>query len=126
MARALHRPTPRQAAMLATVGFVALAAGFYLRHEVVDQAAIGVACGEGSADWLCSIRRATITLHAPSAFGYAALAVALLNLLRPSVVLWSLALLAGGLGIVLYNAALSALAIAVLVLSLARPAPGKA
>jgi hypothetical protein len=51
------------------------------------------------------------------------LAAALLNLLRPSVVLWAIALAAGGAGIVLYNAALSSLAVALLILSLARPVP---
>jgi hypothetical protein len=34
---------------------------------------------------------------------------------------WALALLAGGAGIVLYNTALSALAVGLLILSLARP-----
>jgi len=50
-------------------------------------------------------------------------AAALLNLVRPSIVLMSLALAAAGFGIVLHNADLSALAAGLLVLSLARPAP---
>jgi len=56
-------------------------------------------------------------------FGIVALGAALLNLLRPSVVFWALALLAGDAGIVLYNTALSALAMALLILSLARSVP---
>ena len=56
-------------------------------------------------------------------FGIVALGAALLNLIRPSVMFWALALLTGGAGIVLYNTALSALAIALLILSLARPVP---
>ena len=48
---------------------------------------------------------------------------ALLNLLRPSLVLFAVALAAAGFGIVLYNIALSALAVGLLILSLARPAP---
>ena len=56
-------------------------------------------------------------------FGFVALGAALLNLLRPSLVLCALALIAAGFGLVLYNAALSALAVALLILSLARPAP---
>jgi hypothetical protein len=47
----------------------------------------------------------------------------LLNLLRPSIVLFSCALAAACFGIVLHNADLSALAAAVLILSLARRAP---
>jgi hypothetical protein len=56
-------------------------------------------------------------------FGIVAICAALLNLLRPSLLLCAIALIAGGFGIVLYNVALSALAVALLILSLARPAP---
>ena len=52
-----------------------------------------------------------------------ALGAAVLNLLRPSIVLCAVAARRRGFGIVLYNAALSALAVALLILSLARPAP---
>jgi hypothetical protein len=52
-----------------------------------------------------------------------ALGAALLNLIRPSVVLCVVALVAAAFGIVLYNVTLSALAIAILILSLARAAP---
>ena len=62
-------------------------------------------------------------LFTPSVFGAVALGAALLNLVRPSVLLCAVALIAAGFGLVLYNAALSALAVAVLILSLARPAP---
>jgi hypothetical protein len=122
MSRPLHLPTPRQGAVLAVIGALALAAGFYLRHQVIEQAAVGIACTGGSEDWLCTVRRGTIALFTPSAFGFAAMIAALLNLMRPSLVLWAIALLAAGFGIVLYNVALSALAVALLILSLARPA----
>jgi len=56
-------------------------------------------------------------------FGAVALLAALLNLIRPSIVLTSLALAAAGFGIVLHNAGLAALAAGLLILSLARPAP---
>jgi len=46
-----------------------------------------------------------------------------LNMLRPSLVLAALVLAAAGFGVVLHNADLSALAAALLILSLARPAP---
>jgi len=51
--------------------------------------------------------------------------VALLNLCRPWIVLVAIALIAGGAGIVLYNAVLSSFAVAALILSLARPAPAR-
>jgi len=44
-----------------------------------------------------------------------------LHLIRPSLALFAIALVAGAFGIVLYNVGLSALAGAVLILSFARP-----
>jgi hypothetical protein len=52
-----------------------------------------------------------------------ALIAALLNLLRPSLVLVAVALAAASFGVVLHNVDLSALAAGLLILSLARPAP---
>ena len=123
MSRPLFRPTLIQAACLAVVALAALAYGFVVRYRVIEQSAVGIACESAGASWLCANRRAAIALFTPQAFGIVALGTALLNLLRPSVVFWALALFAGGAGIVLYNTALSALAIALLILSLARPVP---
>ena len=123
MSRPLFRPTLRQAACLAVIAAAALAYGFVTRYRLIEQSAVGIACEGGDPSWLCANRRAAIALFTPQAFGIAALGAAGLNLLRPSVVFWALALLAGGAGIVLYNTALSALAIALLILSLARPVP---
>jgi hypothetical protein len=123
MSRPLHRPTPRQAACLAVISLAALCYGFFMRYHVIEQSAVGIACEGNGATWLCASRRTTIALFTPQVFGIIALGAALLNLLRPSVVLWGLALVASGAGIVLYNVALSALAVALLMLSLARPVP---
>ena len=125
MTRPLFLPTPRQALVLAAIGLTALACGFYLRYFVIEQSSVGIACGTGLDTWLCASRRTAIALFTPQAIGLAALAAALLNLIRPSLVLWALALVTGGIGIVLYNVALSALAVALLILSLARPAPAR-
>jgi hypothetical protein len=57
-----------------------------------------------------------------SVFGWIALGAALLNLVRPAIALVAIALAAAGFGLVLHNADLSGLAVALLVLSLARPA----
>jgi hypothetical protein len=119
----LYRPTFRQAVGLAAVAAVALSYGFVMRYAVIQNSAIGIAC-ETATTWLCTSRRASIALFQPQVFGIAALGASLLNLLRPSFVFVALALLAGGAGIVLYNTALSALAVALLIVSLARPAPG--
>jgi hypothetical protein len=121
--RPLYRPSRRQAAALAVIAVIALGCGFYVRYRLIEQSSVGIACQSGSTDLACSIRSTAITLFTPSAFGFTALVAALLNLYRPSLVLIALTLLAGGIGIVLYNVALSALALALVILSLARRAP---
>lgn len=123
MSRSLYRPTPLQAAILAVIAATALGCGFYVRYRLIEQAAVGIACQTGAANTGCSIRSTAIMLHEMSLFGLTSVISALLNLFRPSVVLIALALLAGGIGIVLYNVALSALALTLLMLCLARSAP---
>jgi hypothetical protein len=123
MSRPLFLPTLRQSSLLAVVALIALGCGFSMRYLAIENATVGISCGSGAQTWLCASRRTAIALFEPQAFGIAALAAALLNLIRPSIVLCAIALAASGLGIVLYNTALSALAVALLTLSLARPAP---
>jgi hypothetical protein len=64
-----------------------------------------------------------IVLYNHSVFGWVALAVAALNLVRPSIALVLVALPTIAFGLVLHNANLAGLAAALLILSLARPAP---
>jgi hypothetical protein len=123
MSRSSYRPTWRQAAYLAVLALAALSYGFFMRYRVIEQSAVGIACESNGANWLCASRRTAIALFTPQLFGIVALGAALLNVLRPSIMFWACALLAGGAGIVLYNTALSALAVALLILSLARPVP---
>jgi hypothetical protein len=123
MSRPLFLPSPRQTAWLIAIALVTIGYALHLRYQVIEQSALGAACEAGAATWLCSNRKAAILLFTPAVFGGVAVGAALLNLVRPSFVLCAVALIAGGFGIVLYNAALSALAAALLILSLARPAP---
>ena len=83
----------------------------------------GLPAPAGLNTWLCFSRRIAIALFEHTVFGWAALAVAALNLLRPSLVLFAVALCVACFGVVLYNVALSALAIGLLMLSFARRAP---
>lgn len=123
MSRPLHCPTWRQAVWLAAIAAAGLTYGLFMRYRVIEQSAVGIACEGGGATWLCASRRTAIALFTPQAFGIVALGAALLNLIRPSVMFWGLALLTGAAGLVLYNTALSALAMALLILSLGRPVP---
>lgn len=123
MSRPLHRPSPRQIICLAITAAAALGYGFIMRYWVIEDASIGVACSNDVATFVCASRHTAIALFTPEVFGGVAAGAALLNVVRPSIVFWAIALAAGGAGIVLYNAALSALATALLILSLARPVP---
>jgi hypothetical protein len=119
----LFRPSAPQISWLLIVGFLALGEAIYLRYLAIEYAPVSLACQAGLQTWLCATFRSAIVLFNHSAFGGAALAAALLNLVRPSIVLVSIAMAAAGLGLVLHNAGLSGLAVGFLILSLARPAP---
>jgi hypothetical protein len=95
----------------------------YLRYQALENTTVSLACQGGLDTWLCGTFRLTVVLFNHEVFGGVALAVALLNLLRPSLVLVAVALAAAAFGVVLHNADLSALAAGILILSLARPAP---
>jgi hypothetical protein len=85
--------------------------------------ALGLACGAGLNTWLCFSRTIATVLFQNSVFGIAALVIAALNLLRPTLVLFAAALAIACVGVVLYNVVLSSLAIGLLILSLARREP---
>jgi len=84
---------------------------------------VSLACQAGLNTWLCGTFRLAMVLYKHEVFGAAALAVALLNLLRPSIVLMALAIVLSAFGLVLHNADLAGLAAALVIFSLARPAP---
>ncbi len=123
MRRPLFLPTARQTTWLLVVAFLSLGEALYLRYLAIENGTVSLACQAGLDTWLCGTFRLTIVLFNYDVFGGVALAAALLNLLRPSIVLVALALAAAAFGIVLHNADLSALAAGILILSLARPAP---
>jgi len=95
----------------------------YLRYMAIENLNVELACTAGLRTWLCDTFRLAIVLFNYNVFGAVALIAALLNLIRPSIVLVAVTLAAGGFGIVLHNAGLSALAAGLLIMSLARPAP---
>ena len=119
----LFLPSVRAANWLLIVGFCSIGYALYMRYLAIEQSTVGLACQAGLNTWLCSTREITIVLFTYSVFGWFALIVAALNLLRPSLVLFAVAAAAACCGIVLYNVGLSALAAGLLVLSFARRAP---
>jgi hypothetical protein len=118
----LFRPTRGQWAVVLPVGLMALGCAFYMRYGVIQSTPIGLSCDAGLASLLCKTRTATIATYQNSGFGALAVAAAAINLWRPHVALFAIGITAGAFGIVLYNVVLSGLAIALLILSLARPA----
>jgi len=123
MRRPLFLPTARQTNWLLIIGFLALGEALYLRFLAIENPNVALACQAGLKTWLCTSWKLSVVLFRDEVFGGAALAIALLNLLRPSLVLVALALAAIGFGVVLHNVDLSALAAGALIFSLARPAP---
>jgi hypothetical protein len=128
MPRPLFLPTARQINWLLIVGFCSVGEALYIRYIAIENVTTELACQAGlqiSPTWLCTAFRWSIIFYNHDVFGSVALAAALLNLLRPSIVPMALSLGAAGFGLVLHNADLSALAAGILILSLARPAPAK-
>ena len=119
----LFLPSARQTNWLLIVGFVSLGEALYVRYLAIEYAQVSLACQGGLNTWLCATFRLAIALYNHSVFGWVALAAAALNLLRPSIALVTVALAATAFGLVLHNANLAGLAAAMLILSLARPAP---
>jgi hypothetical protein len=122
-ARKLFLPTDRQINWLIAIGLLSVGYALYLRYLGVEYTSVGLACQAGAQTWLCFTRKIVIALFTNSVFGFVALAAAILNLIRPSLVLFAIGLAAAGFGVVLYNVGLAALAAGLLILSLARPRP---
>jgi hypothetical protein len=123
MRRPLFLPTARQTNWLLIVALLALGEALYIRFLAIENPNVALACQAGLKTWLCTSWQISVVLFRHEVFGITALAIALLNLLRPSLVLVALALAVIGFGVVLHNVDLSALAAGALILSLARPAP---
>ncbi|MFY9956215.1 hypothetical protein [Bradyrhizobium sp.] len=120
------RLTPYQVQFLLVVGFVTVGYALYLRYLAVEFSQVALACDAGLQTVLCKSRSVATYLFKNSVFGSVALVIATLHVIRPSIVLLTLGLIAAGLGIVLYNIALSGIAIGLLILGFARPAPATA
>ena len=126
MKKTPFRLTPYQVQFLLIVGFVTLGYALYLRYLAIEYSQVALACDAGLQTFVCKARALATVLFKNSVFGITALVIAALNFIRPSIVLLTGGLIAACLGIVLYNVGLSGLAIGLLILGFARPAPATA
>ena len=126
MKKTPFRVTPYQVQFLLIVGFITVGYALYLRYLAVEFSTTALACDAGLQSMLCKSRTLATSLFKNSVFGIVALVIAVLHVMRPSIVLLTGGLIAAGLGIVLYNITLSGLAIGLLILGFARPAPATA
>ena len=113
-------PSKRASAVLAILALGALGAALYLRYAIIQNSAIGVACEAGEHSITCQVRLAVIIMFVQGAFGWVALIASVVQFWRPNAVTFGTGLVFAVLGLVLYNTRVSALAIALLLLSLAR------
>jgi hypothetical protein len=121
----LFLPSARATNVLLIVGFCSVGYALYVRYLWMEQSSVGLACAGGLATWLCFTRHIVYLLYSHSAFGWGALLIAAVNLLRPSLVLFAAGLAVACFGLVLYNVDLASIAVALLLLSFARRAPVK-
>ena len=126
MKKTPFRLTPYQVQWLMVVGFAAVGYALYLRYLAVEFSTVSLACDAGLQTMLCKTRILATYLFKNFVFGVVALVIATLHVIRPSIVLLTGGLIAAGFGIVLYNVGLSGLAIGLLILGFARPAPATA
>ena len=126
MKKSPFRLTPYQVQFLLVVGFVTVGYALYLRYLAVELSTVALACDAGLQTMLCKSRALATYLFKNSVFGIVALIVATLHVMRPSIVTLTVGLIAAGFGIVLYNVVLSGIAIGLLILGFARPAPATA
>ena len=123
MKKSPFRLSARQVQWILIVGFLAVGYALYVRYLAIEYSPTALACEAGLQTWLCKTRLAITWLFKNSVFGMVAMVIAILHVIRPSIVLLTAGIVVAGAGIVLYNIMLSGLAIGLLILGFARPAP---
>ena len=126
MKKTPFRLTPYQVQWLLVIGFLSVGYALYLRYLAIEFSNVALACDAGLQSMLCKTRLLVTYLFRNSVFGMVALVIAALHVIRPSIVLLTGGLVAAGFGIVLYNIGLSGIAVGLLILGFARPAPATA
>jgi hypothetical protein len=120
------RLSSRQIVSAVVIASVFLGVALCFRYLVLERPGTSGIC-QGEVDGaVCTAVRLVIYLFHYSVFGWTGVIAAVLNLLRPSFFMLIIGTIAAACGLVLYNAGLAALAVAPLMLSLARLSPGTA
>jgi hypothetical protein len=120
------RLTALQVQWILIVGFLTIGYALYLRYMAIEFTQVRLECEGGLQTMLCKTRILMTYLFKSYVFGTVALIVAVLHLIRPSIVTLTVGLVAACFGIVLYNIGLSGAALGLLILGFARPAPATA
>lgn len=126
MTKKPFRLTPYQVQWILVVGFLTIGYAIYLRYMAIEFTQVRLECEAGLQTMLCKTRILMTYLFKAQVFGIVALIIALLHVIRPSIVTLTAGLVAACFGIVLYNVGLSGVAIGLLILGFARPAPATA
>ncbi|MEX2167543.1 MAG: hypothetical protein WD852_11105 [Methyloceanibacter sp.] len=121
--RAQFLPSKMETAVLAGLGLAVLGVALFFRYAVIQNTPLALGCEAGEESLICPVRLAVLFLFTWNVFGVVAVFAAAIQLWRPNVTAFGIGLVFALLGLVLYNTRLAALAIALLVLSLARSAP---
>jgi hypothetical protein len=120
------RLTALQVQWILVVGFLTIGYAIYLRYMAIEFTQVRLECDAGLQTMLCKTRLLMTYLFKNYVFGGTALIIAILHVIRPSIVTLTGGLIAACFGIVLYNIGLAGIAIGVLILGFARPAPATA
>ena len=120
------RLTALQVQWILVVGFLTIGYALYLRYMAIEFTQVRLECEGGLQTMLCKSRLVATYLFKSYVFGAVAMIVAVLHLIRPSIVTLTVGLVAACFGIVLYNIGLSGVALGLLILGFARPAPATA
>ncbi len=119
--RPLFLPSWREASVLALLAAATLGTALFFRYGIIQNTPLGLACEAGRGGFVCATRLAVILKFTFGVFGWGALIASVLQLWRPNVITFAIGLVFACAGLVLYNTGASALAFALLLLSLARP-----
>ena len=120
------RLTALQVQWILVVGFLTVGYALYLRYMAIEFTQVRLECEGGLQTMLCKTRILMTYLFKSYVFGIVAMIVAVLHVIRPSIVTLTVGLVAACFGIVLYNIGLSGVALGLLILGFARPAPATA